>query len=76
MSQMIVAVYQDGAFRPINPGEVDAIEGQRVMLVVQPDDIPEPLRRLTSFFDGLPEEEIAPIEAVMLDRGNWSGDRR
>lgn len=53
-----------------------AAEGERVKLTVEEeldiDSLPEPLRRLARVYDGLPEEEIQAIEAIILDRSGWS----
>lgn len=68
MTQNIEAVYEGGAFRPLQPEKVIAHEGERVKLVIESKPLPKVLELAMHMYDGLSEEEIDEIEKVILDR--------
>lgn len=67
MTQTIEAIYENGLFRPIEPAKLSIPDGQRVQMVVIRDD-EDPLKLITSVYDGLSEAEIDEIEKIALDR--------
>lgn len=72
--ESIKAIYENGAFRPIDSLDGSIAEGQQVHLTVRvvPGATNEdPLGMLTNFWDGMSEEEIEEVESIMLDRSNW-----
>jgi predicted DNA-binding antitoxin AbrB/MazE fold protein len=74
--QVIEAVFQDGAFRPIQPVDFPISEGQHVRLSIEPGGpTKSPLDLLTSLYDGLSEQEIDEIEKIILDRRPFFGPR-
>jgi predicted DNA-binding antitoxin AbrB/MazE fold protein len=78
MGQVIEAVYEDGAFRPLE--SVDLREGQRVALVFEPvtksrREAKELLRAWQSVYEGLSEGDIAEVEAMALDRSRFAPAR-
>ena len=75
--QTLDAVYEHGAFRVIDPQEIEIPEGQRVRVSfeVSPDERDDPLEMLDNFYEGMSEEDIAEIEKIMLDRSNWRSPR-
>lgn len=74
--QTLDAVYEHGMFKPIHPEDLNLAEGQRVRIIVERRLTPEEMTELAaSVYEGLPEEEIAEIEKIALDRSNFFGDR-
>lgn len=74
MTQTIEAIYEDGVFRPVAPATLTFSDGQRVQMVVVSDE-EDPLKLITSVYDGLSEAEIDEIEKIALDRSNFFGPR-
>jgi predicted DNA-binding antitoxin AbrB/MazE fold protein len=81
MTHVIEAVYEHGAFKPLEPVELQ--EGQRVTLSVEPMASTEAeaeaqLQAWQRVYEGLSEDEIREVEAVALDRScfffNQDGD--
>lgn len=72
MKRPIDAVYQNGTFRPLEPGAVDIPDGQRVRITVEGEAEPGALGLATSVYDGLSERQIDDIEQVALDRSNYN----
>ena len=72
MRHAIDAIYENGAFRPVQRDLLDIADGQRVRITVDDEDEcePEALRLAVSVYDGLSENEIEEIERIALDRGN------
>jgi len=72
----IVAIFENGVFRPLNPVNDSLEEGQRVQITISPPLSPDEMLKLaTSVYAGLAEEEIEEIEKVILDRRSWFPDR-
>jgi predicted DNA-binding antitoxin AbrB/MazE fold protein len=61
--EMIEAVYEQGAFRPVEPVAPSLYEGQRVRLMVESVDARAAyLQMVTHVLDGLSEEERDAID--------------
>lgn len=73
MTQILEAVYENGAFRPVGPAPLAIPNGQRVRITV--DDQPEPdaLRLAAQVYEGLSDTEIAEVEGIALDRNRFFG---
>jgi len=79
MTQIIDAIFENGAFRPVHPEQVQAADGQLVTLVVKSeslpqqatDSLPEPLRLAARVYQGMSSEEIDAIEKIALDRSGF-----
>ncbi len=75
MKHAIDAVYENGAFRPLQPDAIAMPEGQRVRITINDEGDPEALRLAIHVYDGLCEEDIDEIEGIALDRSNFFGAR-
>lgn len=77
MTQTIIAVYQNGTFRPLVPVPEEIIEGQTVRLTLQDKEAAaaEIMKLAEGFYEGLSEDEINEIEAIAFDRSNFFGER-
>jgi predicted DNA-binding antitoxin AbrB/MazE fold protein len=73
MKQSIDAVFERGMFRPLQRDAVRVADGQRVRITVDDDSEPQALQLLAGVYDGLAEAEIAEVERITLDRGNFFG---
>ena len=73
MKRAIDAVYENGAFRPLQPDAVAMAEGQRVRITINDEGEPEALRLASHVYDGLSKEDIDEIEQIALDRSNFIG---
>jgi len=74
MTKKVDAVYEDGAFRPIENSALSLKDGTRVRLTVeQVTDAPEPdvLRLAAEVYAGLSEEDVAEIERIATERGSF-----
>ena len=71
------AVFEKGAFRPVDPGVVHVPEGQRVRLLVEeastPNCVLEPdiLQLAGQVYAGLSAEQIDEIERIATDRSSF-----
>ena len=68
MKHAFDAIYENGAFRPIERDELGIAEGQRVRITVDDESEPEALRLAASVYAGLSDHEIREVEQVALDR--------
>jgi len=75
MKHAIEAVYDSGAFRPLQPDAIALPEGQRVRITVDDQGEPEALRLALRVYDGLSTEEIQEIEQIAAGRSSFSGWR-
>ena len=75
MKHAIDAIYENGAFRPVQPDTVAMADGQRVRITVDDQIEPEPLRLAMSVYDGLTDSDIDEIERIALNRGHFFGGR-
>lgn len=72
--QELEAVYQGGVFRPLTKPALT--DGARVHLLVEmapPSN--DPLELAAEVYAGLTSQDIADVEAVVLDRSTFFGDR-
>ena len=73
MAYKVEAVYENGILKPLQPLELT--EHQRVSVTI--DESPtvespeEALRAWEQVYEGLSDEEIAEIEALILDRSHF-----
>ena len=82
--QTITAIYYDGVFQPITPGDVTLHEGQKVELSIKTlaeetekdrsARVERILNLLAHFYDGLSQEEIDEMENAMRRRPNFFGE--
>jgi len=75
MKRLIDAVYENGTFRPLEPGGVDIPDGQRVRITIEGEAEPEALRLATGVYEGLSQKQIDEIERIAVDRSNFFGTR-
>jgi len=75
MKQAIDAIYENGAFRPIQRGALAITDGQRVRITVDDGCEPEALRLAMTVYDGLSDNDIDEIEQIALDRRTFFGTR-
>jgi predicted DNA-binding antitoxin AbrB/MazE fold protein len=77
MTQTLEAVFEDGAFKPVDNGSLPFSEGQRVRLTVEvPAETRDDLVGLAAqVYEGLSEKEIDEIERLALDRSSFFQDR-
>ena len=76
MKNAIEAIYENGAFRPLQPHEVVIPNGQVVRLTIENESKPDQLKLAASVYEGLSESDIADIERIALDRSNFFGSRK
>ena len=69
MKQAIDAIYENGAFRPIQPDLVSVADGQRVRITVDDECEPEALRLALTVYEGLSDNDIDEIERIAFDCG-------
>jgi predicted DNA-binding antitoxin AbrB/MazE fold protein len=75
--ETIEAIYEDGGFRPVDPGELKLAEGQKVRLVVEPIAQPDHLLALAAqVYDGLTADQIDAIEQHASRREDFFGNRK
>lgn len=77
MTQVVEAVYEHGAFRPLQPLGEQLDEGARVLLVVDTARAraEKVIARAAKVYEGLSAEEIAGVEKTALDRARWHVDQ-
>ncbi|CAN5764125.1 hypothetical protein BH23PLA1_BH23PLA1_36680 [soil metagenome] len=74
--QIVEAVFEGGAFRPLDPSGLRLSEGQHVRLIVDDSEtLPEVLALAASVYEGLSESEIDQIEKIALDRRGFFSAR-
>lgn len=76
MKHAMDAIYENGAFRPVQPDVIGIPEGQRVRITVDDEGEPQALRLAASVYDGLSDKDIREIEEIALDRGSFFGPSR
>ncbi len=76
MKNAIEAIYENGAFRPLQPDAVVIPDGQLVRLTIENETEHEQLKLAAEVYEGLSESEIADIERIALDRSNFFGSRK
>jgi predicted DNA-binding antitoxin AbrB/MazE fold protein len=75
MKNAIEAIYENGAFRPLQPEMVTLLNGQLVLLTIEKESHPEQLRQAAHVYEGLSDHDINDVERIALDRGNFFGTR-
>lgn len=70
-TEVVEAVFQDGAFRPTRPFSSAITEGQSVRLVIEVESAPDVLILASAVYEGLSAEEIAEVEHIALDRSDF-----
>jgi predicted DNA-binding antitoxin AbrB/MazE fold protein len=76
MSQELIhAVFENGAFRPLEPLPVSMNDGDAVGLRIEKLGQRTSLELATKVYDGLSPNEIDDIERIALDRSRFFGDR-
>jgi len=71
MTQNLIAVYQNGAFRPTGDAEITLPDGARVRLTVEPigQNTKENVLDLAAkVYAGLSEKDVADVERIAMDR--------
>ena len=72
MEHVLEAVYSEGVLKPLE--KLDLAENQRVRIVLSvPDtqDVEQALQAWHEVYGGLPADEVAAIEKVILDRRHF-----
>jgi predicted DNA-binding antitoxin AbrB/MazE fold protein len=76
MEQMLEAVFENGAFRLLEPSAVTLFDGQHVRLRVETEGASDDVLALAEqAYDGLSDEEIDEVERISLDRRPFFDDR-
>lgn len=75
MKHALDAIYENGAFRPLQQPVVAIAEGQRVRITIDDEAEPQALRLAMSVYDGLSDTDILEIETIALDRGAFFDSR-
>jgi predicted DNA-binding antitoxin AbrB/MazE fold protein len=71
MHQIIEAIYENGAFKPVEPDKISITEGQRVRLVLADKELPESLRLALQVYEGLSQQDMDDIEQIALNRNHF-----
>ena len=74
MTKNIDAIYEDGAFRPIECGVLSLKDGARVRLTVEQvaDDSDRNVLDLAArVYAGLSDEDVVEIEKIATERSNF-----
>ena len=73
-TETLDAVFQNGSFHLVNAPSIPLREGQRVRLVIQPDESPDAILGLAAdVYAGLSSEEIAEVEQIASERRDFFG---
>jgi predicted DNA-binding antitoxin AbrB/MazE fold protein len=76
MKNAIEAIYENGAFRPLQPEAVVIPNGQFVRLTIEKEIEPEQLKLAAEVYEGLSANDIADVERIALDRGSFFGSKK
>ena len=68
MKETIEAIYENGLFRPLEPGAVAVPDGQLVRLTVESSPASRILELAARVYEGLSEQDIDDIERIALKR--------
>lgn len=74
MTKNVDAIYEDGAFRPIESDALSLHDGARVRLTVEQvtdDSATNVLDLAAKVYAGLSDEDVAQIENIATDRTNF-----
>ena len=69
-TQICEAVFQNGAFRPVQPVSPALAEGQHVRLVVEVED-KDILSLATGVYEGLSDADVKEVEQIAFDRRDF-----
>ena len=75
MSQVLEAVYENGAFRPLSAPSLGLTEGQHVRIMVATSGPSEILDLAAQVYAGLTERDVAEVERIALDRSSFFSGR-
>jgi len=75
VSQILEAVYENGAFRPVTSPALGLAEGQHVRIVVEANSPNEILDLATQVYAGLTESDVTEVEKIALDRASFFSGR-
>jgi predicted DNA-binding antitoxin AbrB/MazE fold protein len=71
------AIFEHGAFRPVQPPTIPLQEGQRVRLVVETEASPDAVLAVAaSVYAGLSPAEITEVEQIAIQRKDFFGEQR
>jgi predicted DNA-binding antitoxin AbrB/MazE fold protein len=70
MKNAIEAIYENGAFRPLQPEAVAVPNAQVVRLTIEDESKPEQLKLAARVYEGLSDCEIDDIERIALYRNH------
>ncbi|MGD9632741.1 MAG: antitoxin AF2212-like protein [Pirellulales bacterium] len=70
-SAPIDAVYENGAFRPVQPLPVAISDGQQVRLRIEATKAATILEMACSVYDGLTADDVADVERIGFDRTHF-----
>ena len=79
MTKNVDAIYEDGAFRPIESDALSLHDGARVRLTVEQvtdDSATNVLDLAAKVYAGLSDEDVAQIENIATDRTNFFSQSR
>lgn len=68
MRKAIDAIYENGAFKPFHPDQIDLPDGRYVILLVDDNPLPEPLRLALDVYEGLSEQKLMKSNIAILYR--------
>ncbi len=71
MSQHIEAIYEDGVLKPLQPLQLPEHQRVKVTIDEMPESPEDALKAWQRVYEGLSDEEIAELEAIILDRSNF-----
>lgn len=75
-TEIIEAIYEQGGFRIINPRNLKLIEGQKVLLIMEPIKEPEDILAIaTRVYDGLTDGQIDSIGKHIWRRKDFFGKK-
>jgi predicted DNA-binding antitoxin AbrB/MazE fold protein len=74
MTQVLDAIFEKGAFRPLKKPSPTISEGQKVRIVVEADS-GDMLALAAKVYAGLSEQEIDEVERIALDRSTFFTQR-
>ena len=74
-TQTVEAIFEHGTFHLMQPLPVPLRDGQRVRLIMEPDESPETILALAAnVYAGLLPQEIHEVEQIALQRRAFFGD--
>ena len=74
MTKDVDAIYENGAFRPVDDAEIPLADGTRVRLsveAVEPAAVDNVLDLAAQVYAGLSHKVVAEIEQIAMDRSHF-----